>query len=315
MYLTAFGQQSRIYAPGQIGAYNAADRTFLSVNNSGVVDFRSLENIITVGSGLNYTSGTLSVDFGVIPGDGRLNAVTVTTSNNTRTLNFDMSTGVDPSVSFNVNDSDANPENEAQTLIFGGTTNPTIALSNVGAVTGGTVTFVGAGGLTFSRSGGTITATAPAADGNNFITGLTFTGTGATRSYTITRQGLADLTGSINVNDADSDPLNERNVLGRVTTTNTVTATNSGGSVSIIPLVDKLSASFVSSGNSVTLPAPTVGPVPTEAQILAVIRNGIEQDDPFNNGYSFNNSTRVLSHATITFAATETLKIVYFRLN
>ena len=125
-----------------------------------------------------------------------------------------------------------------------------------------TLTFAGTI-LTFTNESGVSSTIDLATLKDGVITGLTFTGTGATRNYTVTRsEGLPDITGTININDADSVATNEIQTLSTAAGVNAGTTTLSlaGGSFTVEgAAVNPVEVSV--SGSTYTLGLPSTLPL------------------------------------------------------
>lgn len=299
----AIGQQP----PGlinvkQFGSYGAAVGSTPAVITGGGVVYRLPSEYIPLGAGLSWVGNVLTPDFNGAQ-DGTVTAAAFGGSGTNRTLTITRSVG-DPVAAnlvlpgpqeFNIN----------------GATNPTIALSGGGNA----FQLIGGTNMSIATGAGTITFNSTATN-DGVVTAGSATGTGGTRTVSLAlSNSLPAVTFSINVEDADASATNEINVLGRVTTTNTVTATNNGGSVSVIDVDETLSGVFAAGATSVVVNAPSAGTVPTSAQIKRLYYNGQKVRDPWTNGWSWVPATRTVSHSTYVFAAGELVEVEHPRLN
>lgn len=86
------------------------------------------------------------------------------------------------------------------------------------------------------------------------ITNLTFTGSGATRSYSVTRSIGSPINGTVNINDADSLATNEGSLTVLAGTgTTSVIQSNTSGSTNVTLGVTGSGLSITESGNTITL--------------------------------------------------------------
>lgn len=117
-----------------------ANSTFMFTNASGAVVWGNAATLFTAGTGMSISGNTFT--------NTAPDQTVVLTGGTGMTV-----TGTYPN--FTLTPADGSATNEIQTISAGGSTSPTIDLSN----SGGAITFVGAGGLGLSRSGNTITLT------------------------------------------------------------------------------------------------------------------------------------------------------------
>lgn len=185
--------------------------------------------------------------------------------------------------------------------------------------TGHIITNLGSGNVTIERLASNLTVTAPTgytstnqqglndefaadiqalvaggSDGNNFTTSIAFTGT-TTKTLTLGRDGLANLTASFadNVNDADASVTNEIQTLSRNTTNNLASLSLSGGSAIVADIVSAQTFTG-STGSTLTL---STAPTLTYLASMQIRRNGVEQT--FSNVGSATDVT--VTGTTLTF--------------
>lgn len=114
--------------------------TFLTTNGSGAVVWANAASLLTAGTGVSISGNTITntaPDQTVALTAGGIVSIT----------------GSYPNFTISATEADGSTTNELQTLTAGGTTSPTVTLSN----SGGTITFAATGIATLSRSGNTIT--------------------------------------------------------------------------------------------------------------------------------------------------------------
>jgi hypothetical protein len=126
-----------------------AASTFLITNGSGNVVYANAASILTAGTGISISG----------------NQIINTAPNQTVSLTgggIVSISGTYPNFTISATEADGSTTNELQTITAGGTSSPTLTLSN----TGGTITFAATGQASLSRSGNTITIDAASAVGS-----------------------------------------------------------------------------------------------------------------------------------------------------
>ena len=189
---------------------------------------------------------------------------------------------------------DGSVTNEAQSLSAGGTTSPTVTLSQAGGAGGGTVTYAGAGIVTLGQSAGTITITGTEVDGStsNEIQALTAGGAGPTSytldlsvgggSVTLTESGIVDLSRSGNTitvaaTEVDGSVTNEAQTLSAGGTTSpTVTLSTAGGAGGgTVTLAGAGDVTLNQSGGTITITGTEVdGSTTNELQTISAAGSG-----------------------------------------
>jgi hypothetical protein len=214
---------------------------------------------------------------------------------------------------------DASSTNEAQTLAAGGTTSPTISLTQVSGTGGGTVSLTGAGGITLGQSGGTITITQTAGATYTATAPVTVTGSvislapsgvtaGTYNNVTVSSTGT--VTAASNVayltTEVDGSTTNEIQTATRTSTNNTASLSLSGGSFSVedVTAVEEFAPT---SGTTITL----TGTLPTDVSKYVIERNGVVQNYGAGKGVvSINTGTKVVTF-TRTFSSGEIVLVRY----
>jgi hypothetical protein len=126
-----------------------AASTILTTNGSGQVVWGNAASILTAGTGISISG----------------NQIINTAPNQTVALTgggIVSISGTYPNFTVSATEVDGSTTNELQTIAAGGTTSPTVTLSN----SGGTITFAATGLATLSRSGNTITIDAASVAGS-----------------------------------------------------------------------------------------------------------------------------------------------------
>ena len=245
--LSAGGTTSPTITLSQAGGAGGGTVTYAG---AGIITLNQSGGTITI-TGTEVDGSTSNELQALTAGGAGPTSYTLDLSNGGGSVTLAEGSGIDLARSTNTititNTGDLSVTNEAQTLSAGGTTSPTITLSQAGGAGGGTVTYAGAGIVTLNQSGGTITITGTEVDGSttNELQAISAGGAGPTSytldlsngggSVTLTEGGIVDLTRSTNTitvsaTEVDGSVTNEAQSLSAGGTTSpTVTLSQAGG--------------------------------------------------------------------------------------
>ena len=290
--------------PRQIGDFGRADRSIMA-NRTALngVDLYTVDQVLQEGNAITIDpDGTIAVDASQLAGDGVITSSVWSGTGSNRTLTLGRTQGL-PDLTAALDLSNF----ESQNITASGTTSPVLTLDQGG----GAITFAGSGGLTLSRSGQTITFTAPAGSTDTYLSAASFTGSGDTRNYTFTVDGGTDVTGSINVDDGDSDNTNEIQDVTRATNANSIVLSDGGGSVSVADVEHFPTVTTTANSSSWIFPSPPAGTVPT-ANNLKVYLNGVRVPEGVDGTiWTWDETTRTLGYTFRTLDANEKVSIEY----
>lgn len=210
------------------------------------------------------SGGTYTVDF-------TETNTSLTYTSGTNTLNYTDENGATTNLALNTADGSETIVNGSGDISITG--NGTSATPYVVSFTEtNTVLSLSGTTLSYVDENGATTNLDLSAIQDGVITGLSFTGTGDARNFTVTRSVGANITGSIDVADSDSDPANELQTLSH--SGNVTTLSDGGGTISVAGSTSAGFQTDVSQSSGVyTVSLPTTIPV-FISNAAAVAANG-----------------------------------------